>query len=300
VPATLREADAIVTAVDGLRAVHDRGHAWVRDHYLPALSRLADSRQLRHRRRAALAHGLLGDVHDLNGAPKAAMREYHKCIRLWPDHAAAWHAIGCMLDNMGRFKEARHALRRAAKLRPDDDILAGELERVEWAMLNPCPVLYEERSVFWRVAEELAAGHHNKALAELGRRRTVRARQLRARIRAVRGETDLAVREWAAIASGSGSVQLQHADWFYTFRGPVAEEAELWRLMLWKLRSRFEGGAFHFPPSLEEIELPEGKRLELYLRYELARCEGDVQALVGMAGKFPSWREPGEAALSFG
>ena len=46
--------------------------------------------------------------------------------------------------------------------------------------------------------------------------------------------------------------------------------------------------------------MPEAKRFELYARFELARCQQDVAALLALAGKHPSWREPGEAALRLG
>lgn len=294
---TLATARRLVQANATLGALHHAGHAWVCAHWMPAVARLAASRQKAHHRTAARAYALLGDVHDLNGAPRAAVRAYHRALKLWPQHVEAWHGIGCMLDNMGRFKEARHALRRAAKLRPDDELIAGEIERVEWALLHGCPVLYEERSVMWRAAEALAAGHHNKALSLVGRRRSIVGRQLRARILAVRGDVARAIGEWERIAASKGTIQLRHADWYYTLRGPVGERAELWQLMLWKIRGRLEGGAFSFSPSLAELDLSGAKRFELHVRYELARCEGDVRALLALAGTYPTWREPGEAAL---
>lgn len=294
---TLREAQGVVVSHATLGAVHRAGHAWVKEHMLPAIARLAASKRTAHRRLAARAHAVLGDVHDLNGTPRAAVRAHHKALALWPEHAPSWQAIGSMLDNMGRFKEARHALRRAAKLLPHDELIAGEIERVEWAMLHGCPVLYDERSVMWNAAEELAAGRHNKAWKLVARRRTIFARQLRARILAVRGDIAKATDEWARIASAKGKIQLRHADWYYTLRGPVGDQAELWRLMLWKIRSRLEGGAFSFSPSLAEMDVSTSKRFELHVRFELARCSHDMRALIALAGKYPSWREPGEAAL---
>jgi hypothetical protein len=205
-----------------------------------------------------------------------------------------------MLDNMGEFSRARHALQRACSLAPKDELLRGDLERVEWAMLNDCPVLFEEGNPIWEASEDLASDEPGAALARLARKRSLRARQMRARVYGAQGEVELAVAEWRAIADGDARVHLQHADWYYTFQGPVADAPELWRLMLWKVRRRIDGGAVSLPPTLDELDVSEEKRFELFVRYQLARTEGNVSALLGLASRYPTWREPGEAALRLG
>jgi len=277
--------------------VHRRGYHWVQQTFMPAVHKLEASSRSADVRLAAKAWSLLGHLHDINGTPRAALRAHRNAQRLAPRDARSWHAIGCLLDNMGAWQRARHALLRAAKLAPDDELLAGDIERVEWAIFNPCPALYEERNVMWHASEALARRHHNKALKLLQRRRTVRARQIRARVHAVRGDAAAAVREWQAIGNLSGKVQLQHADWYYTLRSDAADDPALWRLMLWKLRTKIDGGSHHYSPSLGELDLGEVKRFELYARLQLARCEGDIDALLAMAAKYPQWREPGETAL---
>jgi tetratricopeptide (TPR) repeat protein len=297
---TLVHAREVLRRHDSAGAIHRRGHDWVRLRYLPGLRKLEQGAARADQRRAARGWRLIGDVHDLNGAPRAAVRAYQRALRMAPQQPGPWHAIGCMLDNMGSFQRARHALLRAVSLAPNDELLRGDLERVEWAMFNPCPVLFEADNPLWEGAEELAAGRPNQALARLGRRRSVRARQVRARIHGARGDADGALAQWEAIASMSGRVQLQLADWYYTLQGPSADSPALWRLMLWKIRRRLDGGAQRLPPTLDELDVPEGKRFELYVRYQLARTEGDMQALLGLATKYPTWKEPGEAVLRLG
>ena len=294
------EARVILSRLTTTGAVHRKGHHWVTAHFVPAVAKLSDSRRKADQRMAAQAWSLLGDVHDLNGTPKAALRAFRRSIKLAPREAATWHAIGCVLDNMGELKRARHALLRAAKLSPDDSMLAGDIERVEWALFNPYPALYEQRNVLWHAAEALAAGHHKKALSLLSRRRKARARQIRARVHASRDNKSAVLDEWTAIGDLAGNIQLTHADWYYTLRSPAADNAALWRLMLWKIRTKIDGGAFHYSPTLSELDLRDTKRFELYVRFELARCENNVAALVAMAGKYPTWREPGETALRLG
>jgi tetratricopeptide (TPR) repeat protein len=292
---TLGAARAVVAANDELSVLHRRGHGWVETHFAPALAKLASHD--RTRRPAARGYALLGAIHDLNGTPRAALRAYERAVRLAPRTADHWHAIGCLHDNMGDWRRARQALCRARALAPRDEQAAADLERVEWAMFNPCPVLYEARNASWHAMEALARGHHQKALALLARSRTTRARQVLARIHAAKGNAAGALAAWRAIGDGSASVQLQHADWYYTFTSSLADEPGLWRLMLWKLRTKIESGPFHGSAALAELDVGPAKRFELYVRYELARTEGDVRALLSLAAKYPSWREPGEAAL---
>jgi tetratricopeptide (TPR) repeat protein len=296
-PPTQSNARALLKRHATMGMVHRRGQQWVHDRYLPAVKKLAASARPSDVKLAAKAWSIIGDLLDLNGTPRAALSAYRKVLRLAPRTAAPWHAIGCMLDNMGEWQRARHALLRATMLAPDDPMLAGDLERVEWAHFNPCPVLYEPRNVLWHAMEALAAGHYDKALSLLHRRRKIRARQIRARIYAVRGDDEAVLREWRAIGDLPGKLQLQHADWFYTLRSHAADDPALWQLMLWKIRTKIDGGAFHYSPTLAELDLSDTKRFELYVRFELARCERNIGALVAMAGKYPGWREPGEVAM---
>ena len=280
-------------------AVHRRGHEWVQHELLPAARKLEQSGSS-DRRLASRVFRILGDVHDLNGAPRAAVRNYQRAIKLAPNKPGPWHAMGCMLDNMGLFARARHALARAVTLAPKDASLRGYLDRVQWAIFNDCPVLFEQGNSVWEASEALASGRWKKAIAALKGKRSVRARQVRARAHGSRGDIHGALEQWRGIADGSGGVQLQHADWYYTFQGPVAQSAELWRLMLWKIRRRLDGGAVMLPPSLDELDVDGGKRFELYVRYQLARTEGNVQGLLALSARYPTWREPGEAALRLG
>jgi len=296
-PPTLTAARGLV---GGCRIVGDvlgPGHHWVQRSYLPALRRLAKARSRADRSLGARGYELLGGVHDLNGAPRAAIRAYQRCLQLQPDSARAWRAIACMLENLGHYQRARHGLLRAQALDPNDGLATADLERIDWALYHPCPVLYEEGSLALEVNEALAAGRYNQARELLGRRRTIRVRQMRARIHGARGEVDELVKQWTAIGNAKGRLQLQHADWFYALQGPAVDDPRLWRVMLWKIRPKLDGGSFNYSESLWDVDVAMAKRFELHARGELARCEGDLEALLALASKYPTWREPGQHAL---
>jgi hypothetical protein len=299
-PPTLVQARSLI---DGCRTIGDvlgQGHHWVQRTYLPALRRLAKARNRADRRTGAHGYELLGGLQDLNGAPRAAIRAYQRSLQLQPKSARPWRFIACMLENLGHFQRARHALLRAEAFNPDDGLVTADLERIDWALYHPCPVLFEEGSVPLEVSEAIAAGRYTKAHELLGRKRSIRARQLRARIHGARGEVDDVVRQWTIIANGKGRVHPQHADWFYAFQGPAGDDPRLWRVLLWKIRPKLDGGSFNYSETLWDIDVPMAKRFELHSRCELARCEGDVEALLALAAKYPTWREPGQLALKLG
>jgi len=294
---SLQRARATIEGCERVGDLHRQGHAWVQRRWLPALRRLSDARARGDRRLAAGGYQLLGDVHDLNGAPRAAIRAYQRSLKADSSRALSWRAIGSMLDNLGEFQRARHAFLRAARLAPDDELLATDIERVEWALHQGCPVLFEPGSLALEVSEALAAGRHGRASELLARKRSLAARRLRARLHGVRGEAEGVERQWTAIAAARRKVQFQPADWYYAFQGAAGDDPRLWRLMLWKVRRKLDGGSFSYPASLWDLDATPAKRFELFARFELARCEGDVEALLGLAASHPSWREPGELVL---
>jgi len=294
----LPEARALIASIGAVAQVHRRGFHWVRGQLLPALRTLAQSGRRRDQRLAARGRHLLGTVHDLNGAPRAALREFQRCLGLDPRCASAWRDIGGMLENLGEPVRARRALLKAAALAPRDKVVPLDLQRVELAIVRPpAKALYAAGDHLWEAGEALAARRYAAALAQLGRRRAIRAYQLRACVYGARGATAEVVEQWSRIARARDEVSFCFADWFYALQGPVADSSELWRLMLWKIRTKLGVGSFCFPPSLWDIDVPTTKRFELYARYQLARCEGDSDALLALARTYPSWREPGEAAL---
>jgi tetratricopeptide (TPR) repeat protein len=297
---SLGRARTIVRVHDVLGRLHRRGYRWVRCVYLPCLRRLEAASSRTDRRLAARGWSLIGRLHDLNGTPRAAQRAFTRWMRLVPNSSDPWRAIAAMHDAMGEYDRARHALLRALRIDADDDGARAELERIEWAIMHGCPALYDEDSAIGRASEHVAAGRAKQALVILSRKRTPRYRRMRARAHGARGAVDSVLAEWTAFAETAHSIQLQHGDWFYSFQGETGEDPRLWRLLLWKVRPKLEGSALSYSPSLDELDVPDQKRFELYTRFELAQTEGDVAALLALAASYPSWREPGEVALRMG
>jgi tetratricopeptide (TPR) repeat protein len=296
-PIDLARARSLVRVHDRPGRLHHRGYEWVRTRFLPCLRRLEQAVRASDRRLAAQGWRELGRAHDLNGTPRAAMRAYQRWLALEPTSVDAWRAIAAMHEAMGEYSRARLALLYARRIDPNHEGAALELERVLWLSLEKFPSIYEARSVAWRAREELAAGRGARALRLLARRRAPQYRQLRARVFGARGDVERLLGEWRAIANGKEGIRLQFADWFYTFQGKAGEDPRLWRLLLWQVRPKLETTGFYTSPTLGELGVSELKRYELHVRFQLACAEEDVSALLALARSYPSWREPGEAAL---
>jgi tetratricopeptide (TPR) repeat protein len=299
--ARLGAARALVARFRTAGELHRRGHAWVKGDLLPAIGRLAATTRRVDRQTAARVFFLLGELHELNGAPRAAVRAYQHAAALSLSGkevgAAAWREMAGAFENMGLYKRARHALERARALDPADELALADLDRVEWALFHDCPPLYDDKSAAWRSLEAIAAGRYRQALVLAGGDAGLRARQLRARAHGARGDARAVVAEWQGVAGTRGPVQLQLADWYYTFQGAAADDPELWRLLLWKIRPRVEGGSFNYPETLWDLDVTAAKRFELFVRFQLARAARDDRALLSLAASYPSWREPGELVL---
>lgn len=294
---TLVEDKRLVERHASLSTIHRRGFRWFDETYRPALERLERSKQLALRRVAAFGWHRVGDLHELHGAPRAAVRAFLRSLRIDAEDPDGWHALGAAYAAAGSYRRARYAILRGLSLAPDDELMQSDLDGVELAMLHEMPGVYDSDDPVWHAQEHLAAGRLDEALQKLRRRRSARARQVLARVHAARGDQRGVLRQWEGVARGGAKVRLEHADWFYVFNGPPGNDPDLWRLMLWKVRHRIEGGAVSFSSTLAELEVPEAKRFELLARCELARCERDVPALLALAGRYPTWREPGEAVL---
>jgi tetratricopeptide (TPR) repeat protein len=281
---SLAHARSILRDVDYVGDVDIRGHAWLTHEYLPCLRRLARSQRKSDRLLASIGYYVLGDVHYVHDAPRAAIRAYRRCLSLDPNQAAAWREIGGCLQFTGEYIRARNALRKSVRVDPDDDLAESDLEGAEWDLRNPRPPLYREGDAYWESSELLASGRYSAALAILGRKVSSKARRWRARVYAAMHDGGRALREWRAIVAMGGRITIEEADCFF-LRGAMWDLAEFWQMML-EAASR----CWNLCPCRHE-GLPLGSH-SLCARYHLARINGDTRAASRLAAKYPKWKEP--------
>ncbi|HUU81969.1 MAG TPA: hypothetical protein VM243_00570 [Phycisphaerae bacterium] len=285
----------------GMEWVEGQGYVWFAQTLVPAVRSLPwQNGKPPDRRLARDAFCLLGDAYDLFfDAPKAALRAYRRCVSIDRDCGHAWREIGSMLWSMGQDRQSKAALSRALKRDPGDEDATLLLKIVEENLARPCAPAYRAGDPPWEAAELLAQLRPRKALEVLKNRRTMVARQVRARAYAALGEDHAFVQEWTGISKGKGTLYLGLPDWFVLPEGAWGSSA-FWRAIL-KTASRFEPfSCFLYGRDLSSSPRPDGwaygsnfgkslRQFRLIARLHLARTQNDVKAVEAICRKFPHW-----------
>lgn len=290
---TLSDARCIVDACEGVRDVHGRGYRWFSEVFEPAVRRLAGARALCDLELASFGYYLIGDVHDFNGAPKAAIRAYQASIHLDPSHAAAWREIGGRQAEMGQRCEAEVALRHAVALDAGDELAAEDLDLLLSTDSHP---VYEDGDEVWASVEALAAGQFAVALDVVASLTTLRARLQRARICGARQDASAALAAWRDVerhasepwrqvwdrTQSTSEAEWTLGDWFYVPR-ELWDSAEFWTIQS-ELRGRLHPGSG--PPDLGDAP----PTFDTTLRYHMARTSGDELGARRILREHPGWR----------
>lgn len=146
----------------GVGGTHYKGYRWLKRTFIPALNR-AENDKLTSKRKMYLADAyyVLGDIHDLNDAPKAAIKAYSKSIALYPS-SGAWREIGGMHTNMGNIPEAIKCIETALSIDPEDEDALSDLEYIKDDSFDS--QLFIVGDIFWDVRELLAKNALDDAL----------------------------------------------------------------------------------------------------------------------------------------
>ena len=302
-PPSVADARTLLGRYDFVSEVYERRYLWLVERFIPCVKVLASSRRWGDRRRAAKGYYLLGDVHDLNDAPRAALRAYRRCLKLDPDDAAAWREIGEMLFAMGDYQKAKNACRRALALAPSDVLVPRPASLDEQITRRPAP-LYKPGDPFWEASELLAKSFPKKALNLLQRKRSIRARQLRARAHGAMGQPHAVMRQWTAIANMDGPVRTESADWFF-LPDEIWDAPRFWETMLRLAHgNRMRGDScWNYHGSLWKIFFQRERRVLragrfssqeivlLHLHYHLARTNKDLATISTLSSLYPRWTE---------
>ncbi len=245
------------------------------------------------------AYYVVGDIHDFNHAPRAAISAYRRSLRFDPSEAAAWREIGGMLEWMGHHTRARTALRRALVLAPDDEYAQSDLRYLEQ---DGADAVFREGDPVWEVDELLARGRLDHAWTSARRFRGVRGLLCAARVLGARGDDGAVLRVWDRIVRSRSPVELSSGDWFF-LPETVFEAREFWS-GLWKLGRRLKAGVFVSSDTLihalpraraEHRSLKDGTTHQrLMIRYNLARTCDDIASLRRLLRGYPTWKEPRE------
>jgi len=290
----------------GVGAAHNKGYRWFRRTFVPTLED-AEHDTLTPEREIILADAyyVLGDIHDLNDAPKEAAKAYLKSIDLCPS-SGAWRELGRMYDNMGRKEEAIQCLHTALSIDPEDDHAILDLQCIyPESTVSP---LYNEGDTFWEINELLAQNKADAALPLLKKSNSLKSILYRARVYGAQGDENRALKTLEKLRLTKRNIELEYGDWFY-IPDALYDRSLFWELML-ELHPRLSGVylfLFHDSLSKSSEELANNRlqdeknqELRLVFQYNLYRCRNDYSKMLHLHETFPKWKEPAKTLKKMG
>jgi len=193
---------------EGFESIYFKGAVWLFEAFLPALKGVvfgADNDVI------SSAWLLIGDIHDVNNAPKAAIGAYLKAIECKPT-SEIWLEVATCYSAMGLRAEAMKALNEGLKLDPFDEELSSEL-----GFLNDgidSQVYYEQDSV-WKAYEKLAENNPNAAIALLSHSHDVAGLVVKSCGYALSGMRAEFLACWEEILGHCDKIDIGSKFWFY-------------------------------------------------------------------------------------
>ncbi len=275
---------------EGLAWVHGNGFEWLRDTLLPALEAAGDSAP-DEKALIAECFYVLGDVHDVNGAPKAAIEAYQKAIDYYEKFPAAYREMAGMYQNMGDYDNAAALISAAVGLDPEDELALLDQEGISEGRKNLAEPLYQPADKIWQANELLAILKPDAALAMLKGQEDAEAGKARARGYGALFDNDNYIKEWEKIALLSSDIELQPADWFY-MPEEVYDAPGIWHIFL-KLLERLKPGVFVSFESLDAAAtgLAPEEQHRLVIEFNICRNEKNLEGLKQLQARYPAWAE---------
>ena len=276
---------------EGILEVHARGYEFLRDELIPALE-VADDGSIEQAELVSDGWYLVGDIHDFNDAPLAAIAAYERSAKADPDSAAPHREMAGAFSRLGRHAEALNAIHQAMDLDPAVPHGLSDLEDIQNAADGKGPSEHVGGDPMWESAESLAGFDPKAALKLVAELATLEGIQMRSRCHGALDQASKFLDAWNEIAEMDGPIELGYADWFY-MPDEAIDDLRFWRLLL-SVHDRMEPGVFLHPPeevrnSHRSLTGPESEKL--YMEYSIERLDGNIDGLKAILRKYPEWSE---------
>jgi tetratricopeptide (TPR) repeat protein len=292
----------------GIRWITNRGYRWFKQRYLPAVDRLEQANLKKDRFLLSDCYYQIGDVHDFNHCPKAAIAAYKKSFDLDPTHSEALREMGGMYERIGQYRKAVSILKKSLQINPNDECARMDYEFAQDSVEYGGPPLYEKRDTCWQARECLARDKPAAAQRLLKNKRAIPARQIIACVYGMLNKPDGIIDQWQRIAKARGMIELGYADWFY-IEDCVWDNANFWEIIAdCAKQNHFDHGVWRIIDSLYEIVIPQpdnvrpfqkskadmlrcNKRVFLMAQYHIARVSRDANIARKLCDRYPNWPE---------
>lgn len=276
---------------EGILEAHARGYEFLRDEVVPALE-VADDGSLEQADVVSDGWYVVGDIHDFNDAPLAAIAAYERSANADPESAAPHRELAGTYSRLGRHAEALDAIHEAMDIDPAVPHGLSDLEAIQNAADAQSASQHVEADPLWEAAEFLASFDPNAALKRVAKLSTLEGIQMRSRCHGALGQASEFLAAWNDIAALDGPIELAYADWFY-MPDDAIDDIRFWRLLL-NAHDRMEPGVFLHPPqevrnAHRALTGPESEKL--YMEYSVERLDGNIDGLKAILRKYPEWTE---------
>ncbi len=283
----------------GIAYVISRDYRWFKDKYLPAVCRLEKAGLKKDHLLLSDCYYMIGDIHDFNRCPRAAIKAYQKSFEWYPQNAAALREMGVMYETIGYYKKAASLIKKAIRVDPNDDFAVADYN----CLCSEGTPLYAKDDLYWQARERLAQDKPNLVLNLLASKRTVEARQIMACAYGMLNDPRSAIEQWRKIAKGNGCIQMWYTDWFY-MADSVWENAAFWEIIAQCAKgNRFLHSVWPIFKELNEsiaasINQTKNPKTHLILsnrynlllaQYHIARINHDAKLAQKLFKRYPNW-----------
>lgn len=176
---------------------------------------------------------VIGDIHDLNGAPKQALKAYQTAIHFDKTNAVAHQEMANVLAQVGRYFEAFQAIHLAMEHEPDHSELMNEKEEYQDSLNYHVEPLFTDNNQLWKWSELLAEEQFKVVMEQILKSKTADMDALKCLNRAygALGATDLYLENWKKMQHLEDDFEMDYGDWFYMPRRvyEMEEMRVLWR-----------------------------------------------------------------------
>lgn len=280
----------------GVGDAHRKGYNWVKKYFVPTLIK-AESIGKSNRNKLLISDSyyVLGDIHDFNNAPLAAIKAYQKSIELCPS-SGAWREMGNMYAYMGRRKKAIKCLKKALSIDSKDEFAQTDLHYLRDESTDT--KLFFEGDIFWQVNELLANNLHDDALSLIKKKNSLNAMLHRARVYGAKNDQSKYLSEWMNLTTGKKRFELKYADWFY-LPNCMWDSPDFWNCMI-GIFHRLRPGVAVYDESLSmnyhhELKRKKGQESQatlLMFQFNYYRCKKDTKKITELHKKYPKWKAP--------
>ncbi|MCI5209044.1 MAG: hypothetical protein D3910_09665 [Candidatus Electrothrix sp. ATG2] len=243
------------------------------------------------------AYYLLGDIHDFNEAPLAAIKAYKKSIEVY-DNGYSWRELGGMYGNIGEIEKALSCLRKAIDLEPDDKYTQMDLRFFEE---TDDTRIYDDGDPYWEAREFLAVNQYEKFYGVIAPKKGLKKVLYKCLALGAQNKEDQYVQCIGQLQNFEKKFRFAWCNWFYR-PANIEENALYWQILI-SLYPRLKSGVGLSHDSLAENyifsfknqdKLREGmepEHVRLMFQYNLYRCQGDIGKLQELSVHYPLWKE---------